>query len=76
MNHYSTFNTIIGRTTIEPTLENATAFGGAIPLLDYVKKIKLIEFLGKTLLYKNKEELFLNLRIFLGEFQYRIVLEC
>lgn len=36
--NYSTFNTSIGKISIEPTLENAKSYGGIIPLLDYVKK--------------------------------------
>src|SRR5690625_5893262 len=47
--NYNTFNTSIGRVTIEPSLKNATVFGGAIPLLDYMKKIEVIEILRKNL---------------------------
>src|SRR5690625_2352545 len=49
VNNYNTFNTSIGRISIEPTLENATAYGGIIPLLDYIKKIKLTDHLEEHL---------------------------
>src|SRR5699024_6355160 len=45
VNNYNTFNTSIGRISIEPTLENATAYGGIIPLLDYIEKIQLTNHL-------------------------------
>src|SRR5690625_2094155 len=47
--NYNTFNTSIGRVTIEPSLKNATVFGGAIPLLDYMEKIEVTEILRKNL---------------------------
>src|SRR5690625_2142674 len=49
VNHYNTFNTSIGRISIERTLENATAYGGIIPLLDYIEKIKLTNHLEEHL---------------------------
>lgn len=45
VNNYTTFNTSIGRISIEPTLEHATAYGGILPLLDYVQKIRLTDHL-------------------------------
>ncbi|MEI3614394.1 hypothetical protein [Pseudogracilibacillus sp. SO30301A] len=45
MNNYNAFNTSIGRVSIEPTLEHATSYGGILPLLDYVKKIRLTDHL-------------------------------
>lgn len=39
VNNYTTFDTSIGKISIEPTLKHATAYGGIIPLLDYVKKL-------------------------------------
>lgn len=36
MNNYNTFNTSIRRISIEATLEHATAYGGIIPILDYI----------------------------------------
>src|SRR5690625_7479917 len=47
--NYNTFNTSIGRVAIESTLKNATAFGGAIPLRDYMKKIEVTEILRRNL---------------------------
>ena len=47
--NYNIFNTSIGRVTIEPNLKNATVFGGAIPLLDYMEKIEVTEILRKNL---------------------------
>src|SRR5699024_6368558 len=50
VSNYNTFNTSIGRISIEPTLENATAYGGAIPLLDYIERIQLTDDLEEHLL--------------------------
>src|SRR5690625_5070267 len=47
--NYNIINTSIGRVTIEPNLKNATDFGGAIPLLDYMEKIEVTEILRKNL---------------------------
>src|SRR5690625_227708 len=49
VNNYNTFNTSIGRISIEPTLENATAYGGIIPILDYIEKIQLTNHLENHL---------------------------
>ena len=47
VNNYNTFDTSIGRISIESSLKHATAYGGIIPLLDYGKKIGLIDLLEK-----------------------------
>jgi len=39
----------IGRITIESTLENATAYEGIIPLLDFIDKIQLTDHLEEYL---------------------------
>src|SRR5690625_3071203 len=49
VNNYNTFDTSIGRISIEASLENATAYGGIIPLLDYLKKIKVTDYLEEFL---------------------------
>src|SRR5690625_7482025 len=47
--NYNIFNTSIGRVTIEPNLKNATVFGGAITILDYMEKSEVTEILRKNL---------------------------
>lgn len=49
VNNYNTYHTSIGRVSIEPTLEHATAYGGILPLLDYVRKIQLMDHLKDNL---------------------------
>lgn len=38
VNNYNTFNTSIGKNSVESTLENATAYSGILLLLDCVEK--------------------------------------
>src|SRR5690625_188194 len=54
--NYNIYNTSIGRLSIDADLKNATAFGGAIPLLDYVEKIELIEHLKKNITVSKQGE--------------------
>ena len=54
MNNYNTIKTSIGRVSIEPTLEHATAYGGVLPLLDYVEKIQLSRYLDEHLLVRKQ----------------------
>ncbi|MEI3612726.1 hypothetical protein [Pseudogracilibacillus sp. SO30301A] len=44
--HLTEWNNCLAReVTIEPTFEHATSYGGILPLLDYVKKIRLTDHL-------------------------------
>src|SRR5699024_10300111 len=47
------------RLSIEPTLKHATAYGGIIPLLDYLKKIQLTDHLEELLPIRKRGGLFL-----------------
>ena len=58
VNNYNTFNTSIGRISIDSTLENATAYGGIIPLLDYIEKIKVTEHLEDNLSVRKQGGIF------------------
>ena len=55
VNNYNTFDTSIWRISIEASLENATAYGGIIPLLDYVNKIKVTDYLGELLSIRKQD---------------------
>src|SRR5699024_12260879 len=56
--NYNIYNTSIGRLSIDADLKNTTAFGGAIPLLDYVEKIKLIDHLKKNITVSKQGEMY------------------
>ena len=58
MNNYNTINTSIGRVSIEPTLEHATSYGGTLPLLDYLEKIKIKRLLEASLTLKKQNGTF------------------
>ncbi|MDC3418755.1 IS1380 family transposase [Aquibacillus salsiterrae] len=58
MNNYNTFQTSIGSISIEPTLEHATSYGGIVPLLDYLEKIKIKRLLEASLSLKKQNGTF------------------
>lgn len=58
VNYYNTYHTSIGKISIEPTLKHATAYGGIIPLLDYLEKILLTNHLETHLSVKKQGGIF------------------